>query len=127
MYACAQSLKSRPTLCKPMDCSLRPWDSPGKNSGVGCCFLLEGIFLTQVLNPRLLGLLHWQVGSLPLALINSKTLCDIPKQLAPDQTRSKKQTKTKDKIKMKCYFSCVLFPDSSVFISLPLLMTMSFT
>ena len=27
-----------------------PWDSPGKNTGVGCCPLLQGIFLTQDLN-----------------------------------------------------------------------------
>jgi len=45
----------------------RPWDSPGKNTGVGCHALLQGIFLTQGLNLCLLGLLHWQVGSLPLA------------------------------------------------------------
>ena len=30
-----------------------PWDSPGKNVGVGCHFLLQGIFLTQGLNPHL--------------------------------------------------------------------------
>ena len=29
---------------------LCPWDSPGKNTGVGCHFLLQGIFLTQVSN-----------------------------------------------------------------------------
>ena len=34
---------------------LCPWDSPGKNTGVGCHFLLLGIFLTQESNP---GLLH---------------------------------------------------------------------
>ena len=34
---------------------LCPWDSPGKNTGVGCHFLLQGIFLTQETN---LGLLH---------------------------------------------------------------------
>ena len=34
---------------------LCPWDSPGKNTGMGCHFLLQGIFLTQELNP---GLLH---------------------------------------------------------------------
>ena len=34
---------------------LCPWDSPGKNTGVGCHFLLQGIFLTQGSNP---GLLH---------------------------------------------------------------------
>ena len=32
-----------------------PWDFPGKNTGVGCHFLLQGIFLTQGSN---LGLLH---------------------------------------------------------------------
>ena len=30
---------------------LCPWDSPGKNPGVGCHFLLQGIFLTQESNP----------------------------------------------------------------------------
>ena len=33
----------------------------------GCQALLQGIFPTQGLNPRLLHLLHWQTGSLPLA------------------------------------------------------------
>ena len=51
--------QSCPTLCNPMDCSLPgssdPGDSPGKNSGVGCLFPLQGIFPTQGSNP---GLLH---------------------------------------------------------------------
>ena len=34
------------------------WDSPGKNTGVGCHALLQGIFLTQVSNSHLLRLLH---------------------------------------------------------------------
>ena len=34
---------------------LHPWDSPGKNTGVGCLSLLQGIFLTQGSN---LSLLH---------------------------------------------------------------------
>ena len=42
-------------------------DSPGKNTGVGCRFLLYRIFLAQGSNPHLLRLLHWQVGSLPLS------------------------------------------------------------
>jgi len=46
---------------------LCPWDSPGKNTGVGCHALLQWIFPTQGSNPCLLSLLHWQVGSLPLA------------------------------------------------------------
>ena len=54
-------------LCDPIDCgppgsSVRG-DSPGKNTGVGCHALLQGLFLTQGLNPRLLCLLHWQAGS----------------------------------------------------------------
>ena len=34
---------------------LHPWDFPGKNTGVGCHFLLQGMFPTQGSNP---GLLH---------------------------------------------------------------------
>ena len=33
---------------------LCPWDSPGKNTGVGSHAFLQGIFLTQGLNPRLM-------------------------------------------------------------------------
>ena len=55
-------------LCDPMNCSL-PGSSvhdnfPGKNTGVGCHFLLQEIFLTQGSNP---GLQSWQVDSLPLS------------------------------------------------------------
>ena len=39
------------------------WNSPGKNDGVGCYFLLQGIFLTQGSNPSLL---HWKANSLQL-------------------------------------------------------------
>ena len=46
---------------------LCPQDFPGKNTGVGCYFLLEGLFLTQGSNLRLLHVLCWQAGSLPLA------------------------------------------------------------
>ena len=49
--------QSCPTLCDPMDCSLPGSsvhaDSPGKNTGVGCHALLQGIFPTQGLNPGL--------------------------------------------------------------------------
>ena len=41
------------------------WDSPGKNTGVGCHALLWGIFLIQGSSPHLLLLLYWQAGSLP--------------------------------------------------------------
>ena len=42
--AAAKSLQSCPTLCNPIDGTTRlprPWDSPGKNTGVGCHFLLQ--------------------------------------------------------------------------------------
>ena len=51
-------IKSCPTLVIPWTMPARllcPWDSPGKNTGVGCHFLLQGIFPTQESN---LGLLH---------------------------------------------------------------------
>ena len=41
-----------------------PWDSPGKNTGVGCHAFLQGIFPTQGSNLRLLHIPHWQVDSL---------------------------------------------------------------
>ena len=37
-----------------------PWNFAGKNTGVGCRNLLQGIFLTWGLSPHLLCLLHWQ-------------------------------------------------------------------
>ena len=40
--------------------------SPGKNTGVGCHALLQGIFPTQGPNPCLLCFLDWQTGSLSL-------------------------------------------------------------
>ena len=54
-------IQSCPTLCDPMDCSPPgsscSRDSSGKNTGVGCHFLLQGIFPTQGSNP---GLPHWR-------------------------------------------------------------------
>ena len=47
---------------------LCPWDSTGKNSGVGCHFLLQGIFPTHGLNLCLLHFLLWWASSLTLAL-----------------------------------------------------------
>ena len=62
-------------LCSPLSESLRlrgpeparllrPWDSPGKNAGVGHYPLLQGLFLTRGLNPSLLSLLRWWEHSL---------------------------------------------------------------
>ena len=61
-------------LCDPRDCSLPdrlicPLGTfSGKNTGMGCHPLLQGIFPTQGPNLLLLCLLHWKVGSLPLGL-----------------------------------------------------------
>ena len=56
------------TLCDPCGlCPARllcPWDFPGHNTGVGCHFLLQGIFPTKGSNLRLL---PWQVFPLPLS------------------------------------------------------------
>ena len=48
-------------LCPTLQCHgvqparlLCPWNSPGKNTGVGCHFLLHGIFQSLELNPSLL-------------------------------------------------------------------------
>ena len=38
------------------------WDSPSKNTGVGCRALLQRLFLAQRWNQQLLGLLHCQGG-----------------------------------------------------------------
>jgi len=39
--AAAMSLQSCSALCDPIDGIPRPWGSPGKNTGVGCHFLLQ--------------------------------------------------------------------------------------
>ena len=63
----AKLLQSWLTLCDLRDFQeparlLCPWDSPGKNTGVGCHFLLQGIFPTQRLNLCFLSLPHWSLN-----------------------------------------------------------------
>ena len=53
---CAKLLQSCPTPWDPVDYRSPPGssvhgDSPAKNTGVGCHFLLQGVFLTQGSNP----------------------------------------------------------------------------
>ena len=76
-WVCAKSLQPCPTLWEPMNCSPPGFSVhvifPGKNTGVGYRALLQRIFPTQGSNPCLLSLLHWQVGSLPLALPGKHT------------------------------------------------------
>ena len=62
VYVCvhAKSLQFCPSLWNTTDRS-----PPGKNTGVGCRALLQGIFPSQGSNLHLLCLLDWQEGSLP--------------------------------------------------------------
>ena len=64
--------KSCPTLLRPHGLQpsrlFCPWDSLGKNNGMGCLFLLQRIFLTQGPNSHLL---HWQADSLPPSHLGS--------------------------------------------------------
>ena len=54
---------------------LCPWDFPGKNTGVGIHFLLQGIFPIQGSS---LCLLHWQANSLLLSQMGSTCLSCPP-------------------------------------------------
>ena len=72
----SSSSQSRPILCNPMDCSPPDFSEhgifPSKDTGVGCHFLLQGIFQIQGSNPHLPCLLHWQMDSLPLRHLESR-------------------------------------------------------
>ena len=63
VLCCTKSLQSCLALGDLMDCS-----PPGSSvHGIlHARILLQGIFLTEGLNLRLLSLLHWQASSLPL-------------------------------------------------------------
>ena len=67
--------KSCPTLYDPTEPTrlLCPWDSPGKNTEVGCHFLLQGIFLMQGSNHvSCIGrqvLYHWTTWEAPFSKV----------------------------------------------------------
>ena len=81
--------QSCPTLSNPMDCSL-----PGSSvHGIFQArileyyyFLLQGIFLTQRLNPCLL---HWQVDSSPMSHLGSPILYSSVCQLYLNKVEEK--------------------------------------
>ena len=83
IHACmhAKWLHSCPTLCDPMDWSPQGssvhWIFQARTLKVGCHVLLQGIFFTQGSNLHLLCLLHWQVGSLPVAPPGKPILCIV--------------------------------------------------
>ena len=79
------------TLCEPMTVAARllcPWDFPGKNTGTGCHFLLQGMFETQGSNKHLLCLLHWQADSL--------LLCHLENPSQNTAVRNSQNTANKD-------------------------------
>ena len=59
LFSCVQLLRPHGVPPTRIFC---PRDFPGKNTGMGCHFLLQGIFLTQGPSLRLL---HWQADPLP--------------------------------------------------------------
>ena len=91
------------TLCDPTDCSPPSssvhWDSPSKNTGVGCHALLQGIFLTQKLNwgllyfRRILYQQSYQGSPYVLLHINYKELL---KQLSFNKKKNKFFLKKED-------------------------------
>ena len=78
LILCCLVVKSCPSLLQPHGLEparlLCPWNSPGKNIGVGCHFLLQGIFPTKRSNPCLL---HWQGDSLPLSRLSNLLSSDF--------------------------------------------------
>ena len=76
IYVVDQLLTHVQVFCRLQPARLLcPWDFLGKNSGVGCHFLLQGIFLTRGLN---LGLLHCRQSLYPLShqrFIHNTCLC----------------------------------------------------
>ena len=58
LFRCVQIFLTLWTMTRQAPC---PWDSPGKNTGVSCHALLQGIFLTQRSN--------WPLMSLALASV----------------------------------------------------------
>ena len=64
-------LTATPWTASPTGSSVLVCFSPRQDPGMGCHFLLQGIFPTQGPNPHILCLLHWHVNALPLShLVN---------------------------------------------------------
>ena len=75
----AQSLQLCPTLCDPWpvacEAPLSMW-SPGKNTGVGCHFLLQGNLLNPGMEPKSSVSAVFQADSLLFERIKKPVLCD---------------------------------------------------
>ena len=85
----SDSLQPRGLLLTRLLC---PWNFPGKNTSVGCHFLLQGIFPTQGSNLWFLPLQHWQMDSLLLHHLG------IPCKFKQQQQQKTRQEKTKQNL-----------------------------
>ena len=76
MYVCGcLVVKECPTLCNPMDCEAwlhSPWNFPGKNTGVGCHFFLQGNLCDPGIKPASPA---WQADSLQLSHRGCPYMC----------------------------------------------------
>ena len=68
-----------------------------QNTGLGCHFLLQGISLTQGLNPHLLCLLHWQADLLP----QGSPIYGAPSRISSAQF-------LKRTLSRSCYYACFI-------------------
>ena len=73
LFGCVQLFATSWTVACQAPLSM---EFPGKNTGVGCHFLLQEIFPTRGLNPCLLDCLHWEADSLTLSHLGSPLITD---------------------------------------------------
>ena len=103
---------------------LCPWDSPGKDTGLGCYVLLQGLFPTQGWNLLLLCLLHWQASSLPLAPpekpnkdVTVISNCMNGEPVSPEETKDVK-TQDTDPSYLRCKYSDLVVTDDETIIEI---------
>ena len=108
LYCCVLSCSLMANSLQNMDCNLPDFSICGifqaRNTGVGCHFLLHGIFVTQgfKLHP-----LHWQADSLTLSHLGR------PLYFSPDGTSSPEKISHRN--------SAILFPGIlSAYLSVPM-------
>ena len=92
VLSCFSRVSLRPHGLQPARL-LCPWDSPGKNTGVGCHALFQGILQTQGSNPQFL---HWQASSLPRESLGKPwqplILSDLPVLPLPERQKVQNHT-----------------------------------
>ena len=71
--SCFSRVRLFVTLCTVAARLLCRWDSPGKNTGVGCHFLLQGIFCTQGSN-----LYCWHLTALTCGFFTTSATWEAP-------------------------------------------------